>query len=62
MEIRQDSDLQNTIIIALTAKFMSGDKELFLQAGCDDYLSKPYNPDDLIDKINKWVRNVGEKN
>ncbi len=54
--IRQNSDLKNTIIIALTAKSMSGDRELFIHAGCDDYLSKPYSPNDLINKVNKWVR------
>ncbi|MGL1935040.1 MAG: ATP-binding protein [Fibrobacterales bacterium] len=53
--IRQNEQLKDTIIIALTAKTMAGDKELFINAGCDDYLSKPYYPNDLIDKVNEWL-------
>jgi len=44
-------------IIALTAHAMTGDRERFLKAGMDDYLSKPYTPGQLVDIINKAVEN-----
>src|SRR4030066_2411780 len=41
-------------IIALTAYAMGGDKERFLAAGLDDYISKPLNISDFLIKVNKY--------
>jgi len=42
-------------IIAITANAMIGDKEKCISAGIDDYISKPFQPSALIEKIRKFI-------
>ncbi len=42
-------------IIAITANAMLGDKEKCISAGIDDYISKPFQPSALIEKIRKFI-------
>jgi len=42
-------------IIAMTANVMQGDREACLDAGMDDYVSKPIDPEVLLDVIKRWL-------
>jgi CheY-like chemotaxis protein len=42
-------------IIGVTAHTQEADRELCLEAGMDDYLSKPISPETLEDKIAQWL-------
>lgn len=42
-------------IIALTAAAMKGDRERLLQAGCDDYISKPIDTHTLAELVENYL-------
>ncbi len=52
--IKRDEELQRLAVIAVTAQAMAGDKEKCIEAGADDYISKPVNVDLLLSKLSKY--------
>jgi two-component system, sensor histidine kinase and response regulator len=45
----------HTIIIALTANAFESDKNFVLASGCDDYISKPFQQDIVLQKIGQYL-------
>jgi CheY-like chemotaxis protein len=54
--VRQDPNLRDLPILGVSAHAMSGDRERALAAGCNDYLTKPYRPADLIAAVGRFVQ------
>jgi two-component system, chemotaxis family, sensor kinase CheA len=52
--IRENEHLADIPIIALTAKAMKEDRDLCIEAGADDYISKPVRLDKLMSLIQVW--------
>jgi two-component system sensor histidine kinase/response regulator len=50
-----EGDKKHIPVIAMTARAMKEDREKSLQAGMDDYISKPIEPEKMIDAIKKWT-------
>ena len=51
--IRRELEIQ-PVIIAMTANAMKEDRDQCLQAGLDDFLSKPVKVEDLVAMLTKW--------
>jgi len=54
-QILKNTHHLKTPIIALTANAIAGDKEKFLEAGMDDYISKPIEIDTLVKVLGKYI-------
>ncbi|MBI5142660.1 MAG: response regulator [Nitrospirae bacterium] len=58
-KIRLDPRFRNLPVIAMTAKAMAGDQEKCIQAGADDYISKPLDMEKLLSLLRVWLYRQG---
>lgn len=54
-ELRQNGELGNVPIVAVTSYAMSGDRERALAAGCTGYIEKPINPETFTAEIEQYL-------
>lgn len=53
-KIRENPRFQHLPVIAITANVMQGDREACLDAGMNDYVTKPYTQESLRDTLRRW--------
>ena len=52
--IEEKEKKEHVPVIAVTAFATDGDRETCLEAGCDNYIAKPYNQKILLEMLNKY--------
>lgn len=59
--IRGLGEFEQLPIIAMTANAMSGDRERCIDAGMNDHLAKPINPQEVYKTLSQWVEPTGNE-
>jgi DNA-binding response OmpR family regulator len=53
--VRQDPELAGTRIVLLTAKGQESDREVGKNAGADDYMTKPFSPTKILERVRQML-------
>lgn len=56
--LKSNIELQHIPVVAVTANAMSGDRERFLDAGCNGYISKPLSKETLLATVAELLEKV----
>ena len=54
-KMKNDQELKDIPVIAITAQAMTGDREKCMEAGADGYISKPVDVDELLLLLNQLI-------
>jgi len=54
-KIKSDEQIGSIPVIALTAHALPGDRQRAIDAGCDEYITKPMDLIELVDTVNKYL-------
>ncbi len=54
-KLKQDPAMKDVPVILLTAKGRDIDRKLGLEVGADDYITKPFSPNKLLEKIGSFL-------
>jgi two-component system sensor histidine kinase/response regulator len=60
-EIRKEERFRDLPVVAMTANVMAADIERCMEAGMNDHVGKPIDPDELFGKLLKWVKPSKER-
>ena len=55
-QLRMDSRTERIPVLAVTAQAMKGDRDRFMEAGFDGYLSKPIDIDELLEAVARFCQ------
>ena len=58
IEYEKEYNMVHTPIVALTANALKGDREKFIEAGMDEYLTKPIDKNKLIQILKKFIQKI----
>jgi CheY-like chemotaxis protein len=53
--IKQDKTISSIPLITLTAHALPGDRQRAMDAGSDEYITKPMDLDDLVETVSYWI-------
>jgi two-component system, cell cycle response regulator DivK len=53
--LKADPSLKSIPVIVITSYALSGDEDKARAAGCDDYVTKPYSPRQLLAKVRQYL-------
>jgi CheY-like chemotaxis protein len=55
-KIKANSELKNIPVIAVTSHAMVGDEITAREAGCDEYIAKPVDENELMEKVKRFLK------
>ena len=60
-KMRVEADLWDTPVLMLTARTSNSDERMAMYAGADEYMRKPFDPDNLVITVRKMLSQAAER-